>query len=192
MEDGHLALPAYHEMLDKYAMVLVLDGDGRLVGQRRIGEGIQADLAPRGEGRWQALLRPMVDMERRIYRSQSEDGGRSWAQPRSLSMPNPSAPVCSVTLANGDTLVAYNDQQQVRHSYAFLHIDGSSGEWRQLRHRLDPEDDNSESAYCDMIQRHTGEIVMVYSDPRTGRILEFGLTPAWLDEQVAGGTRIEP
>jgi predicted neuraminidase len=192
MEGGYMALPAYHEMLQKYAMLLVLDPDGRLVGQRRIGEGIQPELVASGDDRWQALLRPMVDMPRRIHVSESRDGGRSWEAPRPISLPNPSAPVCSVTLANGDTLIAYNDDERRRHRYALVHIDGESGEWRRLDHTLDPEAERSESSYCDMIQRGNGEIVMIYSDPPGRRIVEFGLTPAWLAQQAANGERIEP
>jgi predicted neuraminidase len=192
MEGGFLALPAYHEMLDKYAMVLVLDAEGRLVGQRRIGKGIQPDLVPMGDGRWQAMLRSVVGMERRIHVSESSDGGRSWQESQPISLPNPGAPVCSVTLANGDTLMAYNDDEVLRRRYAFIHMDGGSGEWRRLEFTLGPQGDTSQFAYCDMIQRTNGDIVMVYSDPIGRRILEFGITPAWLAEQADGGARIEP
>jgi predicted neuraminidase len=192
MAGGLIALPAYHEFLSKYSKLLILDSDGRLVGQRRIGNGIQTELVRNGGGSVAGLLRPMGGTERRIQISRSDDAGLSWGVPLASSLPNPSAPVCSTALANGDTLVAYNDDERHRRRYAFLHIDGTSGEWRRLGFTLDPEAERAQSSYCDMILRVGGKVVMVYSDPPGRSIREFVMTPGWLARQIADAERIDP
>jgi predicted neuraminidase len=56
-------------------------------------------------GRIQALAR---SRQNRIVETWSEDGGRTWSEPRATTLPNPSAGIDALTLGDGRHLLVYN------------------------------------------------------------------------------------
>lgn len=192
MDDGLVALPAYHELIGKHSEFLLLDSTGRLVGRRFIADGIQANFATMPEQRWLALLRPIVGMPARLLASQSEDGGVTWSEMAVTDIPNPYQPVCTVLLHDGSTLIGYTPQEHGRDRLAFIHVDGETGQWRRLPQEITPDVQGGQTAYCTAIQKRNGDIALVYADPPGRRIMEFGFTMSWLAEQIAAGEEIVP
>jgi predicted neuraminidase len=192
LENGVVALPAYHELMQRYSEFLLINESGRLVGRRFIANGLQANLAYLPDGAWLALLRPLKHQPPRLHLAESRDGGLSWSPSRPVDLVNPHQPVCALTLNDGSTLFGYNPQERGRNRIAFIHIDGETGQWRRLPHLIDPGGEDDETAYCTAIQKRNGDIVVIYADPPNHRILEFGLTPAWLTAQIAESELVEP
>eukprot|EP00958_Prasinococcus_capsulatus_P017405 scaffold1960_cov332-Prasinococcus_capsulatus_cf.AAC.3 len=53
-----------------------------------------------------------------LFAARSEDGGRTWSQPRATSLPNPNSKVHALVLSNGAIAIAYN------HHLSRANIDG--------------------------------------------------------------------
>ena len=66
---------------------------------------IQPAFLTHASGRIQALAR---SRQNRIVETWSEDGGRTWSQPRATELPNPSAGIDTLTLPSGRHLLVYN------------------------------------------------------------------------------------
>ena len=79
---------------------------------------IQPAFLTHASGRIQALAR---SRQNRIVETWSEDGGRTWSQPRATELPNPSAGIDTLTLPSGLHLLVYNHT--------------SSSAWREARGR---------------------------------------------------------
>ena len=73
--------------------------DGRAFG------AIQPAFLVHAGSRLQALAR---SRQNRIVETWSEDGGRTWSEPRATALPNPSAGIDAVTLPDGRHLLVYN------------------------------------------------------------------------------------
>lgn len=193
---GLSALPAYHELVEDYPFLLLVDGDGRLVGTRRIGAGagtgIQPLLIEPRKERFAAIMRPMRGMPDRLHLSESGDGGITWSQVHPTSIESNSAPACGVTMANGSSLLAYNPDPGVRDRLAFLHIDGESGEWRRLRREIRPRAERGRVSYCTMIERRDGSIAMVFTDTSRRLIRSVEFTPRWLARQLPASEPAQP
>ena len=194
-EGGLMALPAYHELIEDYPFLLLVDGDGRLVGSRRIGRGAGSGIQPlvveAPEGRFLSIMRPMRGMEDRLHVSESEDG-ISWSRARATGIESASAPACGVTLAGGDTLLAYNPDPRIRDRLAFLHIDGETGEWRRLPREIRPRRERGHVSYCTMIERRDGSIAMVFTDTSRRLIRSAEFTPGWLARQLRASEPVQP
>lgn len=195
-EGGLSALPAYHELIEDFPFLLLVDGDGRLVGSRRIGRGAGAGIQPlvveAPAGRFAAIMRPMRGMPDRLHLSESGDGGVTWSPVRPTSLESASAPACGVTMADGDSLLAYNPDARVRDRLAFLHIDGESGEWRRLRREIRPRAERGRVSYCTMIERRDGSIAMVFTDTSRRLIRSAGFTRLWLARQLRLSEPVRP
>ena len=72
---------------------------------------IQPTLLTYPDGRIQALCRTK---QKRIGQLWSDDGGRSWSKMTLTALPNPSAGICGVTLADGRQLLVYNHSPEER------------------------------------------------------------------------------
>ncbi len=85
-------------------------------------EAIQPTFLRYADGRIQALCR---SQNGRIVESWSEDEGLTWTPLRRTVLPNPSAGIDAVTLADGRQLLVYNHQER------------DQGRWAGSRRRLD-------------------------------------------------------
>jgi predicted neuraminidase len=66
---------------------------------------IQPSILLHRDGRLQAVGRTM---QKRIFSTETTDGGKSWSPMRLLSLPNPNSGIDAVTLTDGRHLVVYN------------------------------------------------------------------------------------
>ena len=94
-----------------------------------------------------------------ITEAWSDDAGRSWTRMRATSLPNPSAGIDAVRLADGRFLLAYNPTAKGRGKLAIAESkDGRS--WRQAAVL---EDARGEFSYPAMIQSRDGLVHVTYT-----------------------------
>jgi predicted neuraminidase len=96
-----------------------------------------------------------------VIRSESRDGGRSWAEGKDSRFPNPNSAVEFIKLASGNLLLLYNDSMSRRTPLtAALSVDGDKS-W-PFRRNIG-EDYNESYAYPSAVQTTDGKIHVVYT-----------------------------
>ena len=90
-----------------------------LVDHESSFNAIQPTLLRHSESSLQILCR---SQENRIVESWSNDNGKSWSEIKATSLPNPSAGIDGVSLANGQHLLVYNPTEDGRHDRAKLNV----------------------------------------------------------------------
>ena len=167
LEGGDIGVPAYFEMSNGFGEFVRLAPNGRVRAKARIGWGksaIQPAIVVSSAKTAIALMRPFGG-ERRLYRAQTVDGGKSWSTPTPLAgIPNPSAPVSALRLADGRILMAFNDSptQADNLTLAISADDGRT--WKRLRRIETPGQENPAIyRYVDMAQLANGQFLLTYS-----------------------------
>ncbi len=157
--------------------------DGKTFG------AIQPTLLLHPDGRLQALCR---SRQQRITETWSNDGGLSWSSLRATSLPNPSAGIDSLALADGRMLLVYNHTSSREgerpadgtRSELNLAISDDGVDWRAA---LLLERRPGEFSYPAMIQGRNGRIHLSYTHRRR-QIKYVEIDPAELrGHQMAGG-----
>jgi predicted neuraminidase len=97
--------------------------------------------------------------EKVIAESWSEDGGRTWSPMKATSLPNPSAGIDAVRLANGSYLLVYNPTATGR---AKLDI-AVSTDGKAWKRAVVLEDSAGEYSYPAMIQTADGKVHVTYT-----------------------------
>lgn len=97
--------------------------------------------------------------EKVIAESWSEDGGRTWGAMKGTTLPNPSAGIDAVKLADGRFLLVYNPTATGR---AKLDI-AVSADGRSWTHAVTLEDSPGEYSYPAMIQARDGKVHVTYT-----------------------------
>lgn len=167
--DSSLSLPVYHEFLGKFAEILRLSPDHRVLNKVRISRGkysLQPAVLPKSELDADAYLRYAGEKAHRLMTSASYDGGRHWTKPELMSLPNPNAAVAVLSLDSETDLMALNDTEDGRHrlSLAIRHND----EWEIVRtvESETPEEPGShdfEFSYPSLVMAPDGLIHLVYT-----------------------------
>jgi predicted neuraminidase len=180
LEGGAILLPLYEER--GTAFTLRSDDGGKNWSSSNLvetpGGVIQPALAPRPDGTIQMYLRtyePESD-ERTIWRSVSEDGGRSWLPPKRVSLPNPNARVDVQSLRSGAIALAFNDTPRLRSPLTVALSDDEGETWGC---RVDVETDHAEFSYPALIQSADGLCHLVYTHRRVN-IAHVAFDEEWL------------
>jgi predicted neuraminidase len=115
-----------------------------------------------------------------ITEAWSQDGGRSWSRMSATTLPNPSAGIDSVKLADGRFLLAYNPTTEGRQKLEIA-VSGDGKAW----HRgVVLEDAPGEYSYPALIRSHDGRVHVTYTW-RRHRIKHVVIDPARMDGYVA-------
>lgn len=135
--DGSIGLPVYHEFLGKFAELLYLNEDGRVIDKFRITSGdfsLQPSIVPLGEKRAVALLRYAGDGPRHVMASETTDGGRSWSEPYRLAPRNPNSSLAALPAADreNNVLVVQNNLHADRFQLGLYETDSSLQSWKRL------------------------------------------------------------
>ena len=121
MVDGHIALPVYHEFFTKFAEILRLDADGKVVDKVRI-PGSQTSLQPvvmvSGPNTAQAYMRSGTASA--VMTSATSDGGKSWSASHPTDWPNPDSAVAGVATRGGTQWLALNPGHRNREQLALI------------------------------------------------------------------------
>ena len=118
--DGQLGLPVYHEFISKFAEILRLDTDGRVVDKVRLPDS-QASLQPvvlvSGPLNAQVFMRS--DHAHAMMASSTADAGKTWLPTHPTIWPNPDSALAGVMTAGGGWL-AINPTTDNRESLSLL------------------------------------------------------------------------
>src|SRR5690606_3638056 len=176
--------------IGKFAELLRIDRDGRIVSRTRLTSGthaLQPGVAIIDEQEAVALLRYAGDAPRRVLHSITRDGGRTWSEPTKLAVPNPDSAVDLVPLDRRRLLAVFNDLDDHRFRLSLAISEDAGREWRTVRVLEDrPEGDLShhEYSYPWLLRAESGDFHLLYTWNRT-RIKHVQFNHSWLDQQIA-------
>lgn len=117
---------------------------------------IQPTLLAHSPARLQALCRSRQGV---VTEAWSEDGGRTWGPMRATALPNPSAGIDAVRLADGRFLLVYNPTAAGRDKLG-LAVSADGHAWRPV---LLLEDSPGEYSYPALVQGRDGRVHATYT-----------------------------
>lgn len=133
--DGSIGLPAYHEFIGKFAELIRIDRDGRVIGKTRLSTGrraLQPDVVVVDEARAVLLLRDGGPSPRHLLRASTDDGGKTWTEPTEIDMPNPDSAVDALALDGDRLLAVLNDSDEGRERLTLALSDDLGLNWKPL------------------------------------------------------------
>lgn len=134
VRDGSVVLPIYHEFAGKFGEMLHLTPDGHVLAKTRLSSGrvaLQPEIVFVGEGRAVAWMRNPTE-PRRVWRSTSDDEGRTWTDPVPTALPNPDAPIDVTSAEGGRLLAVLNDQERGRERLVLATTGDEGRTWRTV------------------------------------------------------------
>lgn len=123
-QDGTLGLPIYTEFLDYRGELLRLNAAGQIVSLQRLswnGQALQPVVIPTQPRQAIALMRQTHSPLKKLFATQTQDGGQTWSKPFSTEIDNPDSAVTGIKLEGNQFLVVGN--QQDRQSLDFMLLD---------------------------------------------------------------------
>lgn len=183
-QDGSIGLPAYHELMGKFAELLRVSPDGLVLDKVRLTHGrhsIQPSIVALTEDKLLALLRN-TGPSRRVLQLDSNQGGRHWSEEQATGLANPDAAV-TVTGSPGQLVLVYNDSVDDRDRLAIALSEDQGRSWRHA-YQLeagDPHQDKPEYSYPYLVSASDGTYHLVYTWQRT-RIAHVQFNEAWLEQ----------
>jgi predicted neuraminidase len=136
-EDGTIGLPIYHEFIGKFAELLRIDQQGKVLDKQRLAAGGQGTLQPvmliQNPQSAIAFMRYSAAAEpHRVVTVSTQDAGKNWSPALKSTLPNPDAAVTGVTLPDGRMLAVLNNLEHGRDALSLmLSVDGA-GSWREV------------------------------------------------------------
>lgn len=130
---GEVLLPAYHETVRKFPVLLRIGRDGRVLGRGGPavrGELFQPWLLASDAGERDLFLRSGRGNAARIHHSRHDGAG--WSEPVPLEIPNPNSAVSSLRLPDGAFLLAANPLPDTRERLALFRAPAPEGPWREI------------------------------------------------------------
>lgn len=132
---GGILLPAYHESMKKFPLLLRIE-EGRVVG--REGPATRGDLfqpwaAAGGGGGMDLFLRSGEGAEAKVHHSHHDGSpGGEWSDPVALPVPNPNSGISALRLLGGDFLLAANPDPDFRENLVLFRAPAAAGPWRRV------------------------------------------------------------
>ena len=168
VDHNRIIVPLYSDGFS-FSLMAVTDNGGRnwQFSEPLVGAGnIQASIAEKADGTLVAYMRDNGPPPRRLHVSSSKDKGLTWSLVRDSELPNPGSGADIVTLRNGHWVLAYNDNEDGRHSLAISLSTDEGKSWQHTRHlERDMRDRQiaTSSGYPSIIQGKDGTLHVVYS-----------------------------
>ncbi|MEI7431694.1 MAG: sialidase family protein [Betaproteobacteria bacterium] len=134
--DGTIGLPVYHEFIGKFAELLRLDADGKVLDKQRLSHGrlaLQPVVLVRDAERAEVLMRHGDGGLNRVIGSRTADAGRHWAPAAHTALANPNAAVSGVALPDGSLLAVINDVDGNRDALSLVASSDGGTSWRTLK-----------------------------------------------------------
>ena len=190
-KDGGAGLATYHEMIGKFGEFLHLDALGNVVHKSRMSWGrdaIQPMVIPSSLTNAVNFMRYCGKGERRVWKSETEDGGLSWDQPEPIEeLPNPNSAVAGLRLSNGDILLAFNNSVDHRDDMSIAGSDDNGTTWQVLdsfeEEKVGAGGARHKYSYPCLIQTRDGMIHLFYTWRRT-KIKHVQFNQAWLEQKM--------
>lgn len=163
LPDGTLLVPLANENFNAAAMALTRDG-GETWEMSQVVPGlgvIQPSVVRLRDGRLAAFFRD-ASGDRRIKRSDSTDGGRTWSPVMATALPNPGGGVEALVLASGHLAMIYNDKEESPRDRLAVSISTDEGRtWAWTRHLENRPGERFD--YPSIIQAADGSLHATYS-----------------------------
>jgi len=176
LSNGDILLPVYDER-DWHSMAMISEDGGETwytYGDLSSPKGvIQPTVVQRKDG---SLLMLMRSRDGEIWRSTSDDLGRSWEAAHPTDLPNPNCGVDMMRLRNGNIALVYNDTRQGRTP---LTVALSTDEGETWGYKRDLETEAGEYSYPAVIQSRYGCIHRTYTYRRVS-ITHVEINEAWM------------
>lgn len=182
LEDGGVAVPAYHECITKWGLWVRMDRDGRVVDAQRMpqpGPALQPAVAALGSRRAVAALRSGSGSARRVLVDSTDTAGLEWVQSSPLEIPNPDSGVALARLRDGSLLLACNPLEGGRHVLQLFRSRDGGQTWMPGR-VIESGDPGAEFSYPALAVAPGGRVHLSYTRNRT-RIAVIGFDPDWAE-----------
>lgn len=195
--DGSIGLPVYHEFAGKFAEVLRIGSDGRILDRTRLSAGrhaLQPEVAVVGENEAVALLRYAGESPRRVLQTVTVDGGRTWAPPHKIDVPNPDSALDLLLIDDGRLLAVFNDLDDHRCRLTLAISEDAGRQWRTVKILEDDRsgtDARQEYSYPWLLRAPDGDFHLLYTWNRR-RIKHVQFNDSWLDRQLAASAAVQP
>ena len=178
LSNGELLLPVYDER-NWHSMVMSFHDDAETwetFGDLSSPKGvIQPTVVQRSDG---SLLMLMRSRDGEIWRSTSEDLGRTWTAASPTDLPNPNSAVDMARMHSGNIALVYNDTPRGRTPLTVALSTDEGETWAYKQHL---EIEAGEYSYPAIIQAHDGGSHITYTYRRTS-IMHVEINEAWIRE----------
>ncbi|MCX6353548.1 MAG: exo-alpha-sialidase [Candidatus Aureabacteria bacterium] len=188
--DGSIGLPVYSELCGKRGELLRLATDGTILDKIWITRDrtfLQPSVVPLDTTRAISFLRNSGEESRRIFRSDSGDGGRSWSAPWRMTLPNPDSAVIGLKARDGELLLVFNNMVIDRDDLSLALSTDEGRSWKivhEFEKGMPPEGEDIEGfSYPFLIQSDDGLFHLLYSWNRK-RIKHVYFNEAWLRSMI--------
>jgi hypothetical protein len=161
--DGAVVLPLSNENFNLAVMAITTDSGATWQFSQPVPEvGLtQPTVVQYSDGKISAFFRN-GGPERRIKRSDSDDGGMTWSAVTNTTLLHPGAGIEAVVLKNGHLVMVYNDKESGDRDQLAVSISHDRGEtWPYTRHLENTP--QSRFDYPSVIQALDGSIHVTYS-----------------------------
>ena len=120
-QNGQIGLPVYHEFVTKFAEILRLGPQGKVIDKVRIPgshNSLQPVVLASSPKHAQAYMRS--GSRTAVMASFTSDAGATWAPAHAIAWPNPDSALAGVVTATGQQWLALNPQPKNREALALL------------------------------------------------------------------------
>ena len=184
LASGRILLPLYSDGFN-VALAAISDDDGKSwrASNPIVGFGpIQPTFAKRKDGSIMAYLRDSGAAPQRIMISESSDQGETWSFAIDTDIPNPGSSLEVTVLKNGHWVMAYNDTEDNRNSWAVSLSDNEGKTWKWKRHIGQAADQSESFSYPSLIQTKDGKLHLTYSygNPSGKTIMRASFDEKWI------------
>jgi len=187
LSSGRILLPLYSDGFN-VALAAISDDDGKSwrASNPIVGFGpIQPTFAKRKDGSIMAYLRDSGAAPQRIMMSESSDQGETWSFAIDTDIPNPGSSLEVTVLKNGHWVMAYNDTEDNRNSWAVSLSENEGKTWKWKRHIGQAADQSESFSYPSLIQTKDGKLHLTYSygNPSGKTIMHASFDEKWIKKR---------
>ena len=188
LASGRILLPLYSDGFN-VALAAISDDDGKSwrASNPIVGFGpIQPTFAKRKDGSIMAYLRDSGAAPQRVLMSESSDQGETWSFAIDTDIPNPGSSLEVTVLKNGHWVMAYNDTEDNRNSWAVSLSDDEGKTWTWKRHIGQSADQSESFSYPSLIQTKDGKLHLTYSygNPSGKTIMHASFDEKWIKKGI--------
>ncbi len=185
LDDGRLALPVYHEFINKRGELLILTPEGHLESRHLMTEtpaAIQPWIVPGTRTHARAFYRRAGDAPPRVLTNRTSNGGTEWDYIEPTDAPNPGAGVSVIRTHDGRLLMAYNPQESNRHKLS-LAISSDGLHWERVYDLENGQSEDEEYSYPYLIRGNNNDYHLIYTWNRK-RMRQASFNHSWLEFQL--------